>query len=101
MSKKSQVIKAIFKHYQKASNFEFNNSLVKNTLRFKKLNKVGINVSRKKLMDNGLIYLYTVDEDNRIVFLKVKGIRETFEKRIEIPMDIPVEKIAEIIKREL
>ena len=48
-----------------------------------------------------LIYLYTVDEDNRIVFLKVKGIRETFEKRIEIPMDIPVEKIAEIIKREL
>ena len=71
------------------------------SLRFKKLNKVGINVSRKKLMDNGLIYLYTVDEDNRIVFLKVKGIRETFEKRIEIPMDIPVEKIAEIIKREL
>jgi len=71
------------------------------SLRFKKLNKVGINVSRKKMLDNGLIYLYTVVEDNRIVFLKVKGIREIFEKSIEVPMDTPVEKIAEIIKREL
>ena len=40
-------------------------------------------------------------ENGTIFILKGVGVEELLDKEIELPMDTPVEKISEIIKREL
>ena len=69
------------------------------SLRFKKLNKVGIRASKKRVVEGGHISVIPSFEDNIIYILKAES--ESSYEEIELPMDIPVEKIAEIIKREL
>ena len=69
------------------------------SLRFKKLNKVGIRASKKRVVEGGHISVIPSFEDNIIYILKAES--ESSYEEIELPIDIPVEKIAEIIKREL
>ena len=69
------------------------------SLRFKKLNKVGIRASKKRVVEGGHISVIPSFEDNIIYILKAES--ESSYEEIELPMDTPVEKIAEIIKREL
>ena len=69
------------------------------SLRFKKLNKVGIRASKKRVVERGHISVIPSFEDNIIYILKVKS--ESSYEEIELPIDIPVEKISEIIKSEL
>ena len=71
------------------------------SLRFKKLNKVGIRASKKKVIEGGCISTGKSSESGDIYILKGVGIKELLDKEIELPMDTPVEKISEIIKREL
>ena len=69
------------------------------SLRFKKLNKVGIRASKKRVVEGGHISVIPSFEDNMIYILKAES--ESSYEEIELPMDTPVEKISEIIKREL
>ena len=69
------------------------------SLRFKKLNKVGIRASKKRVVEGGHISVIPSFEDNIIYILKAES--ESSYEEIELPMDTPVEKISEIIKREL
>ena len=69
------------------------------SLRFKKLNKVGIRASKKRVVERGHISVIPSFEDNIIYTLKAES--ESSYEEIELPMDTPVEKISEIIKREL
>ena len=69
------------------------------SLRFKKLNKVGIRASKKRVVEGGHISVIPSFEDNIIYILKAES--ESSYEEIELPIDISVEKIAEIIKREL
>jgi len=71
------------------------------SLRFKKLNKVGIRASKKKIAEVGSILMKQESENGTIFILKGVGVEELLDKEIELPMDTPVEKISEIIKREL
>ena len=69
------------------------------SLRFKKLNKVGIRASKKRVVEGGHISVIPSFEDNIIYILKAES--ESSYEEIELPINTPVEKIAEIIKREL
>ena len=69
------------------------------SLRFKKLNKVGIRASKKRVVEGGHISVIPSFEDNMIYILKAES--ESSYEEIELPMDTPVEKISEIIKSEL
>ena len=69
------------------------------SLRFKKLNKVGIRASKKRVVEGGHISVIPSFEDNIIYILKAES--ESSYEEIELPMDTPVEKISEIIKSEL
>ncbi len=69
------------------------------SLRFKKLNKVGIRASKKRVVEGGHISVIPSFEDNIIYILKAES--ESSYEEIELSMDTPVEKISEIIKREL
>ena len=71
------------------------------SLRFKKLNKVGIRASKKKIAEVGSILMKQESENGTIFILKGVGVEELLDKEIELPMDTPVEKISEIIKSEL
>ena len=69
------------------------------SLRFKKLNKVGIRASKKRVVEGGHISVIPSFKDNIIYILKAES--ESSYEEIELPMDTPVEKISEIIKSEL
>ena len=71
------------------------------SLRFKKLNKVGIRASKKKIIEGGSISTGKSSESGDIFILKGVGVKDLLDKNIRLPIDTPVEKIAEIIKREL
>ena len=71
------------------------------SLRFKKLNKVGIRASKKKVIEGGCISTGKSSESGDIYILKGVGVKDLLDKNIRLPIDTPVEKIAEIIKREL
>ena len=71
------------------------------SLRFKKLNKVGIRASKKKVIEGGSISTGKSSESGDIYILKGVGVKELLDKDIRLPMDTPVEKISEIIKSEL
>ena len=71
------------------------------SLRFKKLNKVGIRASKKKVIEGGCISTGKSSESGDIFILKGVGVKDLLDKNIRLPIDTPVEKIAEIIKREL
>ena len=71
------------------------------SLRFKKLNKVGIRASKKRVIEGGSISTGKSSESGDIFILKGVGVKDLLDKNIRLPIDTPVEKIAEIIKREL
>ena len=71
------------------------------SLRFKKFNKVGIRASKKKVIKGGCISTGKSSESGDIYILKGVGVKDLLDKNIRLPIDTPVEKIAEIIKREL